>query len=77
MAGEAPAAPIIRDLLKNDELVQLPKLETSDAIAPLINTSKRSDAEQAELAKRAEARQAKQQAAAPAGPSRRRPQRER
>ena len=62
VAGEAPASAIIRDLLKTDETVQLPKAEEAQ-LAPLIDTSKRSDAEQAELrAKRAEARKAKKDA---------------
>ena len=41
VAGEAPASAIIRDLLKSDELVALPKAEEV-TIAPLIDTSKRS-----------------------------------
>ena len=62
VAGEAPASAIIRDLLKTDETVRLPKAEEAQ-LAPLIDTSKRSDAEQAELrAKRAEARKAKKDA---------------
>jgi hypothetical protein len=62
VAGEAPASAIIRDLLKNDELVALPKVDEV-TIAPLIDTQKRSDDEQAELrAKRAEARKAKKDA---------------
>ncbi|MEM9515095.1 MAG: hypothetical protein AAGA42_09585 [Actinomycetota bacterium] len=62
VAGEAPASAIIRDLLKTDETVQLPKVEQAQR-APLIDTSKRSADEQAELrAKRAEARKAKKDA---------------
>lgn len=62
VAGEAPASAIIRDLLKTDETVQLPKVEEAQ-LAPLIDTNKRSAEEQAELrAKRAEARRAKKDA---------------
>jgi hypothetical protein len=62
VAGEAPASAIIRDLLKSDELVALPKVEEI-TIAPLIDTKKRSDEEQAALkAKRAEAKAAKKDA---------------
>lgn len=62
VVGEAPASAIIRDLLKTDELVALPKpVEVS--IAPLIDTSKRSPEEQAEMkAKRAESKAAKKEA---------------
>jgi hypothetical protein len=62
VAGEAPASAIIRDLLKSDELVALPKSEEV-TIAPLLDTKKRSDEEQAALkAKRAEAKAAKKEA---------------
>lgn len=62
VAGEAPAAAIIRDLLKSDDLVKLPKVEEV-TIAPLLDTAKRSPEEQAELkAKRAAARAAKKEA---------------
>lgn len=62
VAGEAPAAAIIRDLLKHDELVALPKSEDAP-LAPLLDTSKRSSAEQEALrAKRAEARKARKDA---------------
>jgi hypothetical protein len=63
VAGEAPASAIIRDLLKNDEDLQLPKVDEVE-IAPLIDTSKRSADEQAELRdKRKAAKKAKQEAA--------------
>lgn len=63
VAGEAPAAAIIRDLLKNDDTVALPKAEVAE-IAPLIDTAKRSEDEQAELrAKRKAAKKAKQEEA--------------
>jgi len=62
VAGEAPASAIIRDLLKSDELVALPKVEDVQ-IAPLVDTRRRSDDEQAEVrAKRAEAKRAKKEA---------------
>ena len=62
VVGEAPASAIIRDLLKTDELVALPKPDEV-SIAPLIDTSKRSPEEQAEMkAKRAEAKAAKKEA---------------
>lgn len=62
VAGEAPASAIIRDLLKTDELVALPKAEEV-TIAPLIDTQKRSADEQAAIkAKRAEAKAAKKEA---------------
>ncbi len=60
-AGEAPASAIIRDLLKSDDLVALPKSEPTP-VAPIIEPSGRSAEEQAALrAKRAEARTAKQE----------------
>ncbi|HSM65338.1 MAG TPA: hypothetical protein VK860_03430 [Ilumatobacteraceae bacterium] len=62
VAGEATASAIIRDLWKSDELVALPKAEEV-TIAPLIDTSKRSPEEQAEIkAKRAAAKAAKKEA---------------
>jgi len=62
VAGEAPASAIIRDLLKSDDVLALPKVDDVQ-IAPLVDTRKRSDDEQAELrAKRAEAKRAKKDA---------------
>ncbi len=62
VAGEAPASAIIRDLLKSNELVALPKVDET-VIAPLIDTSKRTPEEQAAMkAKRAEAKAAKKEA---------------
>ena len=62
VAGEAPASAIIRDLLKSDDVLALPKADEV-TIAPLIDTKKRSDEEQAALkAKRAEAKAAKKEA---------------
>ncbi len=72
VAGEAPAAAIIRDLLKNDEAIALPKAEVTE-LAPLLDTARRSSDEQAELrekrkavkkAKQEEARLRKQQSVA-------------
>jgi len=63
IAGDAPAAPIIRDLLKNDDLVKLPPAEPKP-LSPVLDTSKHSADERAALkAKRAEAKKAKQEAA--------------
>ena len=60
VAGDAPASAIIRDLLKSDELVALPKAEETTTTAPVLDHRKRSDEEQAELkAKRAEAERAR------------------
>jgi hypothetical protein len=62
VVGEAPASAIIRDLLKNDEKLALPKAEDVE-IAPLIDTSKRSADEQAEVrAKRKALKKEKQEA---------------
>lgn len=62
VVGEAPASAIIRDLLKTDDLVALPKVEEAP-LAPVLDTTKRSDDEQAALReKRAAARKAKQEA---------------
>jgi hypothetical protein len=48
VAGEAPASAIIRDLLKNDDELALPKVDEMQ-LAPVLDTSKRSTDEQAEL----------------------------
>ncbi len=62
VVGEAPASAIIRDLLKTDELVALPKPEPTE-IAPVVDHSGRSAEEQDALrAKRAEARKARKDA---------------
>jgi hypothetical protein len=62
VAGEAPAAAIIRDLLKHDETLALPKADEVH-VAPLVDTRRHSEDEQQELrAKRAAARKAKQDA---------------
>lgn len=62
VAGEAPASAIIRDLLKNDDVLALPKVELAP-LAPVLDTAKRSTEEQDELrAKRAAAKAAKKEA---------------
>lgn len=45
VAGEAPASAIIRDLLKNDEVLALPKA-AEPQLAPVLDTAKRSTDEQ-------------------------------
>ena len=63
VAGEAPASAIIRDLLKNDEILALPKAEEVE-LAPLLDTSKRSAEAQDELrAQRKAVKKAKQEEA--------------
>jgi hypothetical protein len=63
VAGEAPAAAIIRDLLKHDEVVKLPPAEPRTA-SPIVRTPKVSDAEREAIkAKRKELKQQKQEAA--------------
>ena len=63
VAGEAPASAIIRDLLKNDELVKLPPAEPRSA-GPILQKSKVDDAEREALkAKRKEMRKQKQEEA--------------
>ena len=62
VAGEAPASAIIRDLLKHDEVLALPKAEIPP-MSPVLDTSKRSADEQAEIrAKRAAVKAAKKEA---------------
>ena len=62
VAGEAPASAIIRDLLKTDETLALPKAE-EPVLVPTLDRSKRSEDEQAEIrARRAAAKKAKKQA---------------
>ena len=64
VAGEAAAATIIRDLLKHDDLVKLPR-EEARPIAPPITDDDEDDAEREALkAKRVEARKRKQDEAA-------------
>jgi hypothetical protein len=63
VAGEAPASAIIRDLLKNDELVKLPPAEPRSS-GPILQKSKVDDSEREALkAKRKEMRKQKQEEA--------------
>ena len=63
IAGEAPAAAIIRDLLKHDELVKLPPAEQRP-ISPIVQAPSVSDEDRAAIkAKRKEMRRKKQEAA--------------
>ena len=63
VAGEAPASAIIRDLLKNDELVKLPPAEPRSS-GPILQKSTVDEAEREALkAKRKEMRKQKQEAA--------------
>jgi hypothetical protein len=63
VAGDAPASAIIRDLLKSDELVALPKVDETQSAPELLEPARPAD-EQAELReKRKAARRAKQEAA--------------
>lgn len=63
VAGEAPASAIIRDLLKNDELVKLPPSEPRP-ITPLVQAPAMDPEERAKIkAKRAEMRKKKQEQA--------------
>jgi hypothetical protein len=63
VVGDAPAAAIIRDLLKNDDLVKLPPAEPRP-ISPIVQRPVVSDDERAAIkAKRKELRQKKQAAA--------------
>jgi hypothetical protein len=61
VAGEAPASAVVRDLLKSDELIALPKSDDAP-LSPVIDTSRHSPEEQEALReKRAAARRAKQE----------------
>ncbi len=63
VAGDAPAAAIIRDLLKHDELVKLPPAETRSS-RPVARAPKVDDAEREAIkAKRKELKRQKQEAA--------------
>ena len=63
MAGEAPASAIIRDLLKNDELVKLPPAPPRP-VTPIVAAPKVSDAEREAIrAKRREMKQRRQEEA--------------
>lgn len=63
IVGEAPAAAIIRDLLKHDDLVKLPPAEPRP-ISPIVHAPRVNPEERAAIkAKRKEMRQKKQEAA--------------
>lgn len=63
VAGEAPASPVIRDLLKHDDLVKLPPAEPKQS-GPILQKAAVDDAERdAVKAKRKEMRKQKQEAA--------------
>ncbi len=65
VAGEAKASAVIRDLLKNDELVKLPKEEPRRIVPPADRASDEVDPEREALkAKRLEARRIKREEAA-------------
>lgn len=62
IAGEAPASAVIRDLLKNDELVKLPPAEPRSS-GPILQKEKVDDEREALKAKRKELRKQKQEEA--------------
>lgn len=63
VAGEAQAAPVIRDLLKSDELVKLPPVEAAPR-GPLVRAPQVPDAERDAIrARRQEQKRKKQEAA--------------
>lgn len=63
IVGEAPAGPVIRDLLKNDDLVKLPPAAPRKA-SPIVQAPQVDPEERAAIkAKRAEMRKKKQDAA--------------
>lgn len=63
VAGEAPAAAIIRDLLKNDELVKLPPVEARP-VTPIVQSPAVDEAERAAIKERRRELKAKRQAEA-------------
>ena len=63
VAGDAPAAAIIRDLLKHDKLVALPAVEEIDTAPTIVSTARRSEDEQTAIReKRKAAKAAKKEA---------------
>ena len=66
VAGEAPAAAIIRDLLKNDDLVALPPAESKSVIPTPTSGDGRDDAEREALRERRREAKARKQAEAKA-----------
>ena len=63
VAGEAPAASKIRDLLKNDDLVKLPPVE-SRPVTPIVQSPKVDETERAALKEKRRELKAKRQAEA-------------
>lgn len=66
VAGEAPAAAIIRDLLKNDDLIALPPAESKSVIPTPTSGDGRDDAEHEALRERRREAKARKQAEAKA-----------
>jgi len=66
VAGEAPAAAIIRDLLKHDDLVALPPAESKPVVPPPPTGSDRDEAEREALRERRREAKARKQAEAKA-----------
>jgi hypothetical protein len=66
VAGEAPAAAIIRDLLKNDDLIALPPAESKSVIPTPTSGDGRDDAEREALRERRREAKARKQAEAKA-----------
>jgi hypothetical protein len=66
VAGEAPAAAIIRDLLKNDDLIALPPAESTSVIPTPTSGDGRDDAEREALRERRREAKARKQAEAKA-----------
>lgn len=64
VAGEATAAAVIRDLLKNDDTVKLPAVEPTRSAGPLVRAPKVPDAERDAIrARRQEQKRKKQEQA--------------
>jgi len=66
VAGEAPAAAIIRDLLKNDDLIALPPAESKSVIPTPTSGDGRDDAEREALRERRREAKARKQVEAKA-----------
>jgi hypothetical protein len=66
VAGEAVAAPIIRDILKNDEVLKLPPAESRSVVPQLPTSSADDSAERAALKERRREAKARKQAEAQA-----------
>lgn len=66
VAGEANATPIIRDILKNDEVLKLPPAEARSVVPQLAPATAGDDAERAALKERRREAKARKQAEAQA-----------